>query len=76
MLPTRIVRPSGENAAPCDQWPIGASATLLSLPPLTRSRTRLPWSLKNGDCLGLLLPFIAMIATSEPSGESLMPSGV
>jgi len=44
MLPTRIVLPSGEKAAPCDQWPIGASATFVSFMPFARRTTSLPWS--------------------------------
>jgi hypothetical protein len=33
MLPTTRVLPSFEKAAPCDHTPIGASLTLVSLPP-------------------------------------------
>jgi hypothetical protein len=44
--------------------------------PLTRKSTSLPASAKNGESLGLLLPFITTTATMVPSGEILMPSGV
>jgi hypothetical protein len=42
----------------------------------TRSNTSLPAPLKNGESFGLLLPFMTTTATTEPSGEILMPSGV
>ena len=76
MLPTKMCLPSGAKAAPCDQWPMGASASRERSVPLTRSSTSLPASLKNGESFGLLLPFMTTTASTEPSGESLMPSGV
>src|SRR5215813_15497135 len=48
MLPTRMVLLSGDHVAPCDQWPIGASARRSSVLPFTRTITSLPASLKNG----------------------------
>src|SRR5688572_6532680 len=45
MLPTRIVEPSAENAAPCDHVPMGASATRCSEVPITRNRMSLPFLL-------------------------------
>src|SRR5262245_51747610 len=55
---------------------MGASARCLRSVPLTRSSTSLPASLKKGESFGLLLPFMTTTATTEPSGEILMPSGV
>ena len=76
MFPTKRCLPSGEKAAPCDQWPMGASAIRERSMPLTRRSTSLPASLKKGESLGLLLPFMTTTATIEPSGETLIPSGV
>ena len=55
---------------------MGASATFFSDLPATLKSTSLPWSLKNGESGGLLLPFTTTTPTSFPSGEILRPSGV
>src|SRR6185503_6174175 len=76
MLPTRTVRPSGAKATPCDQWPMGASATRDSALPVTRTSTSLPPALKKGESLARLLPLWTTTATTELSGEIFRPSAV
>src|SRR5438309_4129203 len=68
MLPTNTRLPSGENAAPCDQWPMGASAKRERSMPLTRSSTSLPASAKKGESLSLLLPIVTL-----PAGVTVLP---
>ena len=74
MFCAATVLPSLEKDTPCDQAPIGASLTLVSLSPSSRYITSMPLGLNCGASLGRVEPPWATPATHLPSFDIMAPS--